>query len=90
MKIDIRRPRIDPTARSVDERIHGRKDLVNLDDEAGLFLKDFDQLTSFGVDHFRLHLGDGQDYPIAGPDEVHLWKRSVGVHSSSLFIQQLL
>jgi hypothetical protein len=33
VKVDIRRTRIDPAARSVDERIHGRKDLIDLDDE---------------------------------------------------------
>jgi hypothetical protein len=33
VKVDIRRPRIDPAARSVDKRIHGRKDLIDLYDE---------------------------------------------------------
>ena len=33
MKVDIGGSRVDPAARSVDERIHRRKDLIDLDDK---------------------------------------------------------
>ena len=38
MEVDVRRPRIDPAARTVDEGVHRRKDLIDLDDETGLLL----------------------------------------------------
>ena len=72
MEVNVGGSRIDPAARSVDERIHRRKDLVDLDDEPGLFLKDFDQLTSFRVHHFRFHVGDGQDDSVTWTDQVDL------------------
>ena len=40
MEIDIRASRIDPATGSVGKGCHRGQDLIDLDDEAGLFLKD--------------------------------------------------